>query len=164
MNTAERLVEYAARRTLEEGQVNVQSTYAVIGELLRRMASLPGQRTLILVSPGFIAITPEALIAQSKVIDLAVQSNVIIDALDVRGLYTTEDTASENLGARDAIEPMRTTEYRRRAMLMAESPLAELADGTAGSFFHHNNDLDAGLSNLAKGPEYVYVLELSLTM
>jgi VWFA-related protein len=161
-DTAERMVEMAARRTLEEGQVNVQSTYAVIGELVRRMASLPGQRTLILVSPGFIAITPEALAAQANVIDLAVQSNVIIDSLDVRGLYTTEDTASENLGARDAIEPMRTTEYRRRAMLMAESPLAELADGTAGSFFHHNNDLDAGLTNLAEGPECVYVLELSL--
>ena len=161
-DTAERMVEMAARRTLEEGQVNVQSTYAVIGELVRRMASLPGQRTLILVSPGFIAITPEALIAQSNVIDLAAQSNVIIDALDVRGLYATEDTASDNVGARNAREPMRTTEYRRRAMLMAESPLAELADGTAGSFFHHNNDLDAGLTNLAEGPESVYVLELSV--
>jgi VWFA-related protein len=161
-DTAERMVEMAARRTLESGQVDVNSTYAVIGELVSRMGSLPGQRTLILVSPGFIAITPEALTAQANVIDLAAQSNVIIDALDARGLYTTEDSASDNVGARNAQQPMRTTDYRRTAMLMAEAPMAELADGTAGTYFHHNNDLTAGLSDLAKGPEYVYVLELSL--
>lgn len=161
-DTAERMVEMAARRTLESGQIDVESVYAVIGELVRRMGSLPGQRTLILVSPGFIAISPEALSAQANVIDLAAQSNVIIDALDARGLYTTEDSASDKVGARNAVDPMRTTEYRRRAMSMAEGPMVELADGTAGTYFHQSNDLDAGLSDLAKGPEYVYVLELSL--
>ena len=40
--------------------------------------------------------------------------------------------------------------------------MAELADGTGGTFFHNNNDLDAGFRRLTDAPETVYVLELSL--
>jgi VWFA-related protein len=159
---AERIVDMAAKRTLEAGRLDIQATYDVIEEFVRRMAPLPGQRTMVLVSPGFISITQEALTAQSRIIDLAAQSDVIIDTLDARGLYTTEDSASDNVGGRNAVEPMRTTEYRREAMSLAENPMVELADGTGGTYFHHNNDLDAGLRSFAKGPEYVYVLELSL--
>jgi len=35
------------------------------------MASLPGQRTLILMSPGFLTVVPEAMTDKSRILDLA---------------------------------------------------------------------------------------------
>jgi VWFA-related protein len=40
--------------------------------------------------------------------------------------------------------------------------MAEFADGTGGTFFRNNNDLQGGLTGLAAGPEYKYLLELSV--
>jgi len=39
--------------------------------------------------------------------------------------------------------------------------LAELADGTGGTFFHNSNDLDGGFKRAAAVPEYSYVLGFS---
>jgi VWFA-related protein len=39
--------------------------------------------------------------------------------------------------------------------------MAELADGTGGTYFHNDNNLEAGLSNLLAGPEYLYLLAFS---
>jgi len=36
------------------------------------------------------------------------------------------------------------------------------ADGTGGTYFHNNNDLENGLKSLAASPEVVYLLALSL--
>ena len=159
LQIAERIVDMAVKRVLEAGRQDVQATYGVIGEYVRRMAPLPGQRTLVLVSPGFIAVTPEALTAQSQVIDLAAQSNITISALDARGLYTTNVTAGDNIGGRS---PQLVADYRSSSMALAEGPMIELTDGTGGTFIHNDNDLAAGLESLTKAPEYVYVLELSL--
>jgi VWFA-related protein len=41
--------------------------------------------------------------------------------------------------------------------------MAEFADGTGGTFFKNDNDLKGGLTMLAAGPEYKYLLELSLS-
>ena len=40
--------------------------------------------------------------------------------------------------------------------------MAELADGTGGTFFHNRNDLDAGFKALTEPPEALYLLEISL--
>jgi hypothetical protein len=39
--------------------------------------------------------------------------------------------------------------------------MAELAEGTGGTFFHNNNDLEEGLRKLASAPEYYYLLGFS---
>ena len=70
---AQSMVESAARRVLMVGEQDVQVTLATIKEVVRRMANLPGQRTLILVSPGFVSIAPEALSWESQIMDLAVR-------------------------------------------------------------------------------------------
>ncbi len=50
---------------------------------------------------------------------------------------------------------------RRDSMLADENVLAELADGTGGTFFHNNNNLQEGLSSLISGPEHSYLLAFS---
>jgi VWFA-related protein len=155
LQVAQGMVESAARRVLMVGEQDVQVTLATIREYVRRMTKLPGQRTLILLSPGFVSITPEALGWESQIMDLAVQSNVTINALDARGLYTGATDISERGGS----QIIDTTHLA--GMTRAEGVMSELADGTGGAFFHNSNDLGAGFKSLTDAPEVVYVLELS---
>jgi len=46
--------------------------------------------------------------------------------------------------------------------MLQEDIMAELADGTGGSFFHNSNDLKGGLESLTAAPEFLYVLQVSL--
>src|SRR6201999_996215 len=84
-NTARIMAESSARSALEMGEHETQVTIFSVTDAVRRMARMPGQRTLLVASPGFLrAIDQDA----GLVIDLAAQSGVVINALDVRGLYT----------------------------------------------------------------------------
>jgi VWFA-related protein len=116
-------------------------TFASIAEFVRRMSSLPGQRELILVSPGFALPLddPQARDAESRVISLAAESNVTISALNARGVFVSGPSPSP----------------------AEENVLAELAYGAGGEFFHGSNDFDAGFKALTEAPEIVYLLELS---
>jgi VWFA-related protein len=152
------VVEMAAQKALATGLQDVLTTENLIASVVRKMAALPGQRELILVSPGFLTLVPEALTAESRVIDLAAQSNVTINALDARGLYTTDIPASEKLLGDPSLE----TQYRSTSMVQGGMTMAEFADGTGGTFFQHDNDFEAGLKRVIELPEYVYTLELPL--
>ena len=158
IDVAVRLADAAAHRALGMGAQDVQATLANIAEIVRRMASLPGQRSLILISSGFLPTEQDARTAQSRLMDLAARSNVTISALDARGLYTTSLTASEDV---HNVPVLTRGEFRASALREAENALGELADGTGGTFFHNSNDLDAGFKSLTETPEIVYVLELS---
>jgi VWFA-related protein len=162
-HVAEQMARSAASRALSIGDQDVRVTLGFVGEVVRRMASLPGQRTLILISPGFLTAVPEAMTDKSLILDLAAQSNVTISALDARGLYTTELDASEQ-GAHTARALITGDESQRHSdsMSLNEDVMAELADGTGGTYFHNSNDLEGGLQKLTAAPEYVYLLELSL--
>lgn len=159
-DVAERLAEGAAMRVLEVSDQDVRMTLGSIREVLRRMIALPGQRTLILVSDGFLTITRDALTAESQIMDIAAQSNVTISALDARGVYTTELDATERTRGKAETMQLRS-EYHRSSMGLNENVMAELADATGGAYFHNNNDLQAGLSRLTAAPEYLYLLYFS---
>jgi VWFA-related protein len=159
---AERIVRSAAAQTLAIGDRDIGAALGTMREVVRRMGALPGQRTLILISPGFLTLTPEAMNQKSQLIDLAAQSNVTISAMDARGLYTTEMDASERGGSSDRdLMQGQHSEHHRESMKMNENVMAELADGTGGTFFHNNNDLEGGFKSLTQAPEYVYLLTFS---
>jgi VWFA-related protein len=159
---AESIAESAARRALATGHQDVQIALANFAEIARRVSTLPGQRTLILISPGFLVLEPDMLSQESKIIDLAAQSDLTISALDARGLYTTEFTASEHSPSLIGQNFQISYNSHSSAMTMAENPLSELANGTGGTFFHNSNDLDAGFKRLSEPPEYLYLLEFPL--
>jgi VWFA-related protein len=156
---AQGLAHSAAMRTLNMGRQDVLDTYATIEEIVRRMATLPGQRSLLLVSSGFLPIEQEARFAESQVIDLAGESNVIINAIDARGLYTASMNADDDTRGRS---PAQVADYRRNSMTAAETAMRELADGTGGTCFHNSNDLEAGFMAITGVPDVGYLLELPL--
>ncbi len=159
---AEGLVEASVQRALSLGRQDVQSTFARIQVLIKAIGLFPGQRSLVLVSSGFLTVERESMDWESRIIDVAAGSNVTVSALDARGLYTTEMTASQRsplLGGRSLQD---NTDFQRSTMKLSENVMAELADVTGGTFFHNSNDLETGLRDLAEAPECLYMLELPI--
>jgi VWFA-related protein len=162
-NLAEGMARSAASQAVAIGDQDVRVTLGFVGELVRKMAVLPGQRTVILVSPGFLTVTPEAMNFKSEILDLAARSNVTISALDARGLYTTElDASKRGETSAYSLATGQMSQYHRDSMTRSEDVMAELADGTGGTYFHNSNDLEAGFQSMTVAPEYVYLLEISL--
>jgi VWFA-related protein len=162
INVAERLANSAAMRVVTLGQQDVQITNGTIAEIVKRMGGLPGQRILIFVSSGFLSIDQQSLTTESRIIDLAAQSDVTISALDARGLYTSEISASEHSPSLGGQSMQLHAGYRRTSMESSENAMSSLADGTGGTYFHNSNDLNAGFKSLTEAPEYLYLLEISL--
>jgi len=162
-DAAEHIASAAAERAVAIGDQDARVSLGFFRDIVKRLGGIEGQRMIILMSPGFLTMTPDAMLDKSEILDLAARLNVTVSALDVRGLYTTEPDASEH-GATGALALASgsAAQYRRDSMLLAEDVMAELADGTGGVFIHNSNDLERGLQKLTAPPECVYILELSL--
>ena len=153
----------AATQSLRIGEQDVNETLDYIRDVIHTMSKLPGQRTLVLVSPGFRTLSDDAILHESQILDLALDSRVTVDTLDARGLYGTGIPASE--GGSGSIEGAivgRVQQNTSDPMRHAKEALAEIADGTGGVFFRSSNDLEGGLKTLAAGPAARYLLEISL--
>jgi VWFA-related protein len=148
-----------ATRTLATGDAETNSTLSVLRQVVRRLAAAPGQRSLVLASPGFL-ITDDYRYDESELMERTVRANVTINTIDARGLYAISpvDDLSERVTA--SMTPARA-EYRRSNALTTEGTLAELADATGGKFFHNNNDLVEGFRRVDTRAEYIYVLGFS---
>ena len=71
---ADSIVRSSVRRALVVGNQNTLATLAAMNKFVQPLSKLPGQRLLILVSPGFLTVSPEASGEASAVIDLAAQA------------------------------------------------------------------------------------------
>jgi VWFA-related protein len=153
----------AASHALAVGEEDARISLMSIETVVHAMAKLPGQRTLILVSPGFLTISPDAMNFKSRVFDQAAGANVVINALDARGLYVGNVEASEGGSGVAASQMTGSTSQDHLASMQAnENVMAEMADGTGGTFFHNSNDLEGGLQSVAAAPEYLYLLHISV--
>jgi len=133
---AAELVTQASERVLRMGDMQTALVLKTVSDVVNRLSSLPGQRTIILASPSFLVSDREH--REYEVVDRAVRAHIVISALDTRGVLTDENdqTADSNV-------------------------LSEFADATGGAFFHNNNDLTDGLRRIASPPEFVYQLGFS---
>jgi VWFA-related protein len=162
-NMVETFVRSAAAQSLMHAENDISVSLTNLRQIIEKMGTLSGERTLILISPGFFTQPPSAMAEKSRILDIAARRNVTISAIDARGLYTTTMDASERGGS--SVRDLITGEHaqnRANDMSLNESVMAELADGTGGTYFHNNNDLENGLKSLAAAPEVVYLLVLSL--
>jgi len=139
--------------------------YAHLAEILRRIAAMPGQRVMLLVSPGFGSNFTDAtgfgstMSDASGIIGSANRSGIVINTLDARSLYTPD------LIREDFNEDPETTGQKAMGRIGAqfESPivLQDFAVGTGGTFFQNSNDLAGGLTRLGSTPEVSYLLGFS---
>jgi hypothetical protein len=110
-----------------------------------------------MMSPGFFVL-PSMHMPEGEVIDRATKENVVINTIDARGLYVSSVYDASSSGtAVPSISPLKT-QYTMREEETHFAPLADLADGTGGVYFHDRNDIDQGLLHAAAEPEVSYVL------
>ncbi len=152
------IVDAAAQRGVTAGEHESRVSLIVLREVIRRMSGTPGQRIVILASPGFL--TPQLEQDKTDVMERAVRANVIINTLDARGLYTDPSLDASRQVITTAALRIKSMLERQAASLQADV-LAEMSAGTGGTFYQNNNDLDEGFRRLAAAPEFVYLLGFS---
>jgi hypothetical protein len=111
---------------------------------------------LIFVSPGFF-LPDELRVEETDIMDRAIRANVRISSLSARGLYALDPGEDASTGTSNRAY----SQYQRESVVVQENVLAEVTDGTGGTYFHNNNDLGLGFRRLASPPEFVYVLGFS---
>ena len=115
-------------------------------ESVRRLALMPGQRVIVLVSPGFIYGKHPARFGE--ITNLAIHDNVVINALDAKGIAGGGD------GRWDPDRFFRQgfgheTEY---------AVLQDIAEATGGMFVRFNNDYAGVMREMSEPPEAYYML------
>jgi VWFA-related protein len=160
---AQNMVQAAAQHALVQGDAESQYAYTFMQEVIRNLAAKPGERVMIFVSPGFLGTTQH--LDMSTVVDLANHSNVIINTLDGRGLYTPDLMGDITKPTSNNPFSYRTAGYKATYRIESQTEqayvLGDLAYGTGGTFFHNSNDLVGGLQLLGGAPEVSYILGFS---
>lgn len=157
---AQAVAQSALQQELTAGDTDNEFTYRALEDVIRRMRSLPGERVLVLASPGFLLTTQ--YLDETEIIERANRAGIVVNTLDARGLYTPDimgDISQPNTDTPLTAGPKLM--YRTQAQLENEYVLADFAYGTGGTFFHNSNDLTGGLKRAAEAPEISYVLGFS---
>jgi VWFA-related protein len=163
MAGAHGFIQSAAQQVLSVGEEDGRKTIQMLKNAVRRLSVMPGQRNLILVSPGFL--TPELELEYNEVIDRALRAQVMISTLDARGVYLImpfgDASQSRNVEvdvAGQSFTPTPRVQLDLQGASAQTDTLANLAHDTGGVFFHNNNDMDEGFRRVAAAPETYYLL------
>jgi len=126
-----------------------RATLAALRAVVRRMAAMPGQRSVLLLSPGLF-VPPELEDENDELMALAIRSKVLINVVDARGVWTNPAFDACRRGASDAT-------FRNMEGQANREELIALGEGTGGTA-NFNNDFFGGIVKGAAAPEYMYIL------
>lgn len=161
LELAKPIVKMMANRALGLGSQAVHDDLNLLKELVRRLTPMPGSRAIILVSPGFFLPDDRRHDEEADVMDRAIRASVVINSLDTRSIMAMTPQGNADVPVLlGPIEHVRQ-EFEHKRAYADEGVMQELADGTGGTFFHNDNDLKAGLDQLAARPAFIYVLGFS---
>jgi VWFA-related protein len=158
-SVANSMYESVVAQMVRSGEVSTQFTVRRLDEIVRRISAMPGQRSMVFLSPGFITSTYEYDVL--RIVDRAARENVFINTLDARGLYTVDPIGDISqpapLHANSQTAGL-SLQFRLTEQRIQSEVLEDLADSTGGFYFRNNNDLDAGLRQTAAEPAVSYLL------
>jgi VWFA-related protein len=150
----------ALRQELIAGDTDNEFVYRALEGIIRRLATMPGERVMVLASPGFLLSTQN--LDESGVIERANKAGVVINTVDSRGLYTTDLLGDVSKPVTDTYQTSGLkASYRVQEATENAYVLGDFAYGTGGWFFHNSNDLAGGLDRVGGAPEVSYVLGFS---
>ena len=156
---AQSMARAVAQQTLAIGEADLRQTLANLKAVVRRMTTLPGQRNIVFVSPGFTLLDTHSDV--TDIIDLAIRARVTFNSLDARGLHLVGIVQDASERVDDVRSILVKQSFDRQDALAGSMTLAELAEGTGGTLFQNNNDLTDGFKRLTTTPEYSYILGFS---
>jgi VWFA-related protein len=163
-------IEAMARRILQQGDNWTRGAYDSLSDIIRKLASMPGQRVLVYVSPGFL-IGVHLQNDNADWIERAVRAGVVVNTIDARGLYVPDGLGDIDAppqayadtravpGCDACLDYQRIESlYRKQTQFDSGSVLQGMAAGTGGTYFHNRNDLDVGMRQALAVPSVTYIL------
>lgn len=160
LQIATQLTKTTAQQVQSLGDIETRSMLMMVKAAVRRLEAMPGQRSIVLVSPGFI-VADDQRSDESEVFDRAIRANVIINSIDARGLYVMPGMEASDSVSGGPQAVMIRQSYDREEAQRDNQPLVEFADATGGNWVHNTNDLESGFRRVAAPPEFYYVLGFS---
>jgi VWFA-related protein len=150
----------ALQQALVAGDTDNEFTYRALEDVIRRLATMPGERVLVLASPGFLLSTQ--FLDETGIIERANKASIVINTVDARGIYTTDPLGDVSKPLTDTPQTtgLKAT-YRVQESTENSYVLGDFAYGTGGTFFHNSNDLASGLDRAGGTPEVSYILGFS---
>ncbi len=158
ITAARSMAQAAASQALSAGEQETRVALSVIKDMVRRISAMPGQRVVVLASPGFIRLNDQ-LQDETDIIDRAIKNNVTISGIDARGLYT--DTADISKRTFSPAIMIAKSQMDRESARQSSDIIAELSSGTGGTFVQNTNDLAGGFKEVSATPDFYYVLGFS---
>jgi VWFA-related protein len=156
-------VDFEAMQILNFSETESEDALRRLEELVRHLAVFPGQRSIVLISSGFLTVTLKN--RWGDIVDRALRANVIINTFDARGLFTV--TPGGDASSASRFISRRPDLMGRMALLKldelrhAAEVLSDTAVDTGGTYFHNSNDFDEGFRLVGSLPEVYYVLGFS---
>jgi hypothetical protein len=135
-------------------EILARSNLRELEEVVKYTSRMPGQRTVILGSPGFL-LQDDNQFQLERIIDQALRLQVVISSLDPRGLVVIArqmDASQIYIPGSSGTSSGAMHRMDQNREVVAGDVLAQVAEGTGGEFFHNNNDLKAGFGRLAGSP------------
>ncbi len=157
---AERDAELKATAVWSYAENQARYSLQTLENSVSRLAAMPGQRSLVLVSAGFLTETQADKV--DAIINRALQKEVVISAIYSPGLEAPVpgETADQIYQLPARLEATKNN-LKNIGSAYSTSVLANLSSGTGGVFFYNNNDFDEGFRRAAAVPEVLYVLTFS---
>ena len=150
-----------ARQIVARNDEGAENTLTMLDKLMQGMAGMPGERTIAMVSDGFLNKNQQYHL--DTLIDRALRANVIVNAMDARGLYVINARGEVSKRA-PQLPPDLESKYfnmQEMGMKMDADVMSYVAEGTGGTFVQNTNDLEGGLGRIASLREIAYVLGFS---
>jgi VWFA-related protein len=149
----------AMREATMQDQESWYRTIRVLDVLrgnIRSMKHFDAEKSIVIFSDGFLSYIgcPSCQVAYQlqEVVDLALSSGVVLNAVNLRGLESGIDVSRHadpnGLSMSDALDDI----------LAQEDPLTQLSYDTGGTFFHNDNDLYKGLNQIVRRQRCYYIL------
>jgi VWFA-related protein len=145
------------RAVYNDGASDIANSFHILNNIVRLLATMPGNRLMILVSPGMY-LPDEMQKSLSESIDRATRAGVIINTLDARGVYTIDPSVGvQGCALTTPQSQQQIATFDHQAITAQGLILGTLADSTGGTALS-DNDFLGSLNRLANPPEYVYYL------
>jgi VWFA-related protein len=131
---------FAQRRNagvaLEYWNRDTHSALEALDGALGKLSTMPGRRSLVLVTPGFLVLD-DSIEWETRIIDRAIRAGVVVNAVDVKGV---------------------SAHLNREIAADERAAMAEMTSGTGGRLVENSNDFDQACKLAAGTPENLYVL------
>jgi VWFA-related protein len=156
-----RFTQLQASRIVNLSDEAAANTLLALDDLVRQMEGAPGERTIAMVSDGFL--DKKTQFRMDALIDHALRANVIVNALDARGLFAMPP-GGNLAGLPVNLTPRLEGIYEsmlRMGMQVDGDVLNEASEGAGGILVENTNDFEGGMGRISSLHETSYVLGFS---